>query len=159
MSFTEHYLSNQNSFKPFVEKHGNDLPDMFIESLAEILNQSNNEEIFLKLDNLAFYIFAELSGRAFGEPIKMKLNKNIEEFQQLVYHFNAHHSLNIPFKEVEPIIRLFIKELKHNLSQNIHSFSLTKYKVSAEKYAFLLNEYGSKPENSRNYTEFLNGAL
>ena len=144
---------------PFARTYGPSLDADLLDWIRLIVETGPTQPSFDRLNTLAWYIFVERQGAAFGHPVRFNVGPKLAEFQEYVYEFNVFDVMDIPYSEWQSVVeRLFsaLTQIASSSKFNLESSNC----LAAKKHASeVLARLTQDPEYNQRYCDLLNGAL
>ena len=144
---------------PFARKYGPSLDSDLLDWIRLIVSLGPTEQNFDRLNTLAWYVFVERQGTAFGEPSRFAVGTTLSDFQEVVYTFNVFSTMGIPFGEWQSVVEILFYALTKMVDQNTFDLRSTDCMNAKKEAATLLERLAEQPEYGQRYCDLLNGAL
>lgn len=127
--------------------------------IAMISSAEANQQNFNRLNTLAWFIFVERQGVAFGAPPKFHVSPDMAAFQEFIYTFNVFSTINVPFHVWQPVIDLLFSALREVELTKTIDLESRACKDARECLSQTLASVTRDPEYEQRFTDLLNGAL
>ena len=132
-----------------------DLPDW----IQSIVSEAPSETGFKRLNTLAWFIFIELQGVAFGEKPRFVVCDTAVQFQKLMYELNVFLTLQVPYERWEVVVKALFQALSSDSCDDELHFQSERFESVRDLANHTLRDVLGDPKYSERFTDFLNGAL
>lgn len=144
---------------PFARTYGASLDAELCDWIQLIVSSGPTEENFDRLNTLAWYIFVERQGVAFGEPVRFEVSSTVATFQEFIYSLNVFSTMDIPYAEWHSMVDLLFAALSKMAQSARINFRSKECKNITEHASELLERLTEDPKFDQRYIDLLNGAL
>jgi hypothetical protein len=143
----------------FAAKYGESLDSELCDWIHLIVSAGASERSFQRLNALAWYIFVERQGVAFGEPVRFRVSSTVAAFQEFIYHLNLFSTMGIPYQEWHSMVAELFATLKQLAESGHFNFQSKECDTVEQDAAETLRRLTTDPDYAQRFTDLLNGAL
>lgn len=146
-------------FETFANAFGSTIDSELEEWISTLCSADRADSTFERLNTLAWYIFVERQGAAFGEPSRFQVTRKLAAFQEFVYTFNAFSTMTIPDAHWSDVADQMIRALMEEASSGVARFDSPGCLEAQEFARGRLQEIADNPKYAQRFTDLLNGAI
>jgi hypothetical protein len=144
---------------PFAQTFGPSLDAELADWIRVITSSGPTQQNFDRLNTLAWFIFVERQGTAFGEGARFNVGPTLAEFQEFVYAFNVFSVMDVPYDEWHSVVERLFAALKEMVDSNKINFQSAGCNAAREYLSEVLSCIRQDPEYDQRFMDLLNGAL